>query len=370
MAQQHEIPVPLISHLLVDTARPMLRNSKIRHFLIGGAIGGLCLVMVLRKVGIEQSWRVLRHVNGNWVCVALLVSACNLLLRAWRWQSTFPERSRPTLARCVQVLAIGNMGNNVLPGRLGDLARCTLIRGNLSAGHTGEAVATLGVEKVADGCALFAILFVSITVLTPPQWIWQLSFLSGLMFAAVLIFILALRFWAEWVTARIAILLKLVGLGRLTNRVSELLASFARAIREIKSGKQLIPILAITAAIWMTEAGLIWAMAASVSIAVAGKAAIFVAALIGLGLVIPAAPAALGTYEAFGVAAFSTIGMSASSSLAVTLLLHAWVLVTTCCFGLLSLGWAGQRFGRLFRRSDKMRPTSTLDPQGETARTN
>jgi glycosyltransferase 2 family protein len=343
-----------------------MNKTNIRGFLVGIAIGAVCLVLVFKKVGVAQPWRLLSHINGNWVCLALAISASNLLLRAWRWQGMFPPRSRPTLKGCVQVLAIGNLANNLLPGRLGDLARCTLIGRKFSASDTGEAVATLGMEKISDGCALVALLLVSITIFSPPRWVWQLGAVSGLTFTAALIFLLALRLWAEPVKAKVLWVVCLLRIPRLTNRVSELLSSFTSALREIKSSEQLIVIFLITIVIWMTEAALIWAMAASVNVSVAGSSAMFVAAVIGLGFVIPAAPAALGTYEAFGVAAFQSVGVSPSEGLAITLLLHGWVFLTTSSFGLLSLAFAGRRFSGFFSRAQTT-ISSQLEPEAKPA---
>src|SRR6202790_4616066 len=118
----------------------------------------------------------------------------------------------------------------------------------------------------------------------------------------------------------------------------------------------------------MTEAALIWAMAGSVNVSVAGNSAMFVAAVIGLGFVIPAAPAALGTYEAFGVAAFQSVGVSPSEGLAITLLLHGWVFLTSSSFGLLSLAFAGRRFSIFFRSAQTTISASQLEPQVKAAR--
>ena len=48
---------------------------------------------------------------------------------------------------------------------------------------------------------------------------------------------------------------------------------------------------------------------------------------------IPAAPGGLGTYELFGTEAFKLAGIAASSALALTLVIHAWVFVANIAAG-------------------------------------
>jgi uncharacterized protein (TIRG00374 family) len=329
-----------------------MTKGHLRGWLVGAAIGVVCLGVTLSKVNIGESWKTLGHVKRNWVFVLAAISVANLALRGWRWQRIIPSRSRPDLWRCVRVLAIGTMGNNLLPARAGDLARCTLIGRKLSAKESSEALATLGVEKIMDGLGLVSIVLYSLWILAPPRWLWQLGAVGGLIFGSALLLLLALRFWVNDVAATIAALGTHLKLPGLASNVIGLLRSFASALREINTGWQVTSLVAMTAAIWFTEAVLVWIVASSVNVPVTATIAVVVSAVIGLGFMIPAAPAGLGTYEAFGVAAFKLVGIAASKGLAVTLLIHGWVFLSNSALGFLSLATVGWSFSQLRRRED------------------
>ena len=64
------------------------------------------------------------------------------------------------------------------------------------------------------------------------------------------------------------------------------------------------------------------------------KSAVVVSAVLGLGLMIPAAPGGLGTYELSGVAALQLVNVDSGPALALTLAIHAWVFVTNTALGL------------------------------------
>ena len=325
----------------------MNHKTHLGTFLLGLVVSAVCVALVLTHVDLGQVWRTSTGLKGKWILAALVVSVACLLLRGWRWREIFPPTSRPGFWRFVKIMAIGTMANNVLPGRVGDLARCTLIGSELSISGASEGLASLGVEKVLDGLALIAVLVFSAVFLTPPRWIWELTLVAGVVFAAALALLIAIRFRYEWVASamvRLAAVCHAPGLGA---RLAQLVRSFGGALRSINSAGQLFAILSLTAVIWVLESVMVWVMATSLSISIGISASFVVMAVLGLGFMIPAAPAGLGTYEAFGVAAFTAVGVAASGGLAVTLLLHTWTFVANNAFGLICLPITGVRFSTL-----------------------
>src|SRR5262249_62373126 len=85
----------------------------------------------------------------------------------------------------------------------------------------------------------------------------------------------------------------------------------------------------------------IWGLALAFGIKFPVVSAVVVSAVLGLGLMVPAAPGGLGTYELAGVAGLQLIGVDASSAAALTLVIHAWVFVTNVGGGLFLLACGG-----------------------------
>jgi uncharacterized membrane protein YbhN (UPF0104 family) len=112
----------------------------------------------------------------------------------------------------------------------------------------------------------------------------------------------------------------------------------------------MLTLLLITAAIWTTEAGSIWGLAGALGLAVSLKSAVVASAILGLGLMIPAAPGGLGTYELFGTEAFKLAGIAASSALALTVVIHAWVFVANIAVGICLLAIKGITLSQLRNR--------------------
>jgi len=320
--------------------------------VVGVLIGLGCLAILLRQVDLKQSWHALGRLNGPFLLIPLAVFFVNLPLRAWRWQLIFPSSSRPGIGACLTVLGIGNMANFLLPGRAGDLARCVLVGRAGSLTESSRTLATLAVEKVLDGLALVGMVLFAVWALHPPHWVLDLLRVSILIFGGALVLLVALRYRTRALIDSVRRAFRIVHLSSLEEKFDGLLTSFADGLSAVSSSGQMLTLLLMTAAIWSTEAGTIRGLARALGLAVSIKSAVVASAVLGLGLMIPAAPGGLGTYELFGTEAFKLAGIAASSALALTVVIHAWVFVANIVAGMCLLAVKGISLAQLKRRLD------------------
>ena len=319
----------------------MARRFRVQSAAVGLLVGLACIAILLRQVDLKQSWNALGRLNGPFILVPLAVFFLNLPLRAWRWQLIFPSSARPGFAACLTVLGIGNMANFLLPGRAGDLARCVLVGRAGSLSESSRTLATLAVEKVLDGLALVGMVLFSIWTLHPPHWVSELLRLATLIFGGALVLLLVLRYQTRALVEVVRRATRWAHLASFEQKFDGLLTSFAEGLAVVGSGGQMLILLAVTAAIWVTEAALIWGLAGALGLGVTLQSAAGASAILGLAFMIPAAPGGLGTYELFGTEAFKLTGIAPSSALALTVVIHAWVFVTNVVLGLCLLASKG-----------------------------
>ena len=325
----------------------MGRKFRVQSSIVGILIGLGCLALLLREVDLKQSWQALGHLSGPFILIPLAVFCLNLPLRAWRWQLIFPVASRPRFASCVIALGIGNMANFLLPGRAGDLARCTLGGPTGSLLESSRTLATLAVEKVLDGLALLGMVLFSVWALHPPAWLQALLSTAALIFAGVLVLLVVLRYRTRSFIDSVRRIFRWIHLSSLEERFDVLLTSFSDGLSAISSAQQLLVLMFLTVPIWITEAALIWGLAGALGMTVSLKSAVVASAVLGLGFMIPAAPGGLGTYELFGTEAFKIAGLTASSALALTVVIHAWVFVANVAVGVCLLAIKGISLAQL-----------------------
>ena len=242
------------------------------------------------------------------------------------------------------------MANFLLPGRAGDLARCILVGRAGSLNESSRTLATLAVEKVLDGLALVGMVLFAIWALHPLHWVLDLLRLAILIFGGGLVLLVALRYQSRLLIDIVRSSFRAVHLSTLEERFDGLLTSFADGLSAVGSAGQMLTLLLLTAAIWTTEAGSIWGLARALGLGVSLKSAVVASAILGLGLMIPAAPGGLGTYELFGTEAFKLAGLAASSALALTVVIHAWVFVANIVAGSCLLAVKGITLAQLRNR--------------------
>ena len=338
----------------------MARRAYLQTAIIGILVGIGCIALVLRQVDLKRSWSSLAHLNGPYLIVPFVVFLLNLPLRALRWQLIFPSASRPRLWNSLLAIGIGNMANFLLPARAGDIARCVLLGDETVFTESSRALATLVVEKVLDGFALVAIVFFAVWSIHPPVWVLRLVEVAACIFGAAMVSLMLLRYRTERLVTGVERLLELLHLHRLAEKAGILFESFTEGLGAITSGQQMPLLFLLTAGIWLSEALLIWGLAHTLDLDVSVKSAVVASAILGLSLMIPAAPGGLGTYELFGTEAFKLGGLTASAALALTAATHAWVYIANIGTGACLLSLKGINLAYL--RKQVGRVSSTAQP--------
>jgi len=233
------------------------------------------------------------------------------------------------------------MANFLLPGRAGDLARCALAGPTGTLLESSRTLATLAVEKVMDGLALAGIVLFGIWTMHPPVWVFAMVRAATLVFGGALVLLVFLRYRARTFVDIVRGTFRRVHLSSLEQRFDGLLTSFADGLAAVASAERVLILLLLTGIIWLTEAALILGLGRTLGVGVSLKSAVVASAILGLGFMIPAAPGGLGTYELFGTEAFKIAGVSASSALTLTVVIHAWVFLANVLVGMALLGVKG-----------------------------
>jgi len=327
----------------------MVNHFWPRSLLLGLIIGLSLLALLFSQLNLRQAWQTLTRLDGRQLLLPLLVTVGGISLRPWRWQAIFPPDVRPGFFACFSVMWVGNMTNNFLPGRGGDLLRCFMVTRQTSLTRASLVLATLVLEKVLDGLVLLAIVLFSFLFFTPPQWLTHLEVVSCVVFAGALSTLFLLRYRPAYFSALMRSFLKRVRLELLGEKVVPLLIKFGEGLSILSSFKQTVKGFGLTILVWICEAGLIWGLASALQIPLSLPAAALVSVVLGLGLMIPAAPGSIGTYEFFSVASLRLFGIGLEGALALTLIMHAWSFIATTFFGLIGLGMSGMSFSQLFK---------------------
>ena len=243
-----------------------------------------------------------------------------MFLRAVRWRVLFSARSRPPLLPISEALLVGYFLNNVLPVRAGEAARVLALHRRAGTSRA-EATATVLVERVYDVACLLLLLFASVAWLPEVSWLRAAAFLAVALAIGLVATIVLLAVFGEGVllfVARPFTRLHFVPQG-LPERLARNLTQGLVAFRRTRSA---VAALVWTTASWLLIALSTWLLMLGFDLDLSPAAGLLVAIAIGLSMILPSSPGALGVFEGATVVALGAYGVPDATALSFALVLH------------------------------------------------
>jgi uncharacterized protein (TIRG00374 family) len=313
------------------------------------------LVLALRGVNFTVLWAELRHANYLWLVPAIVITVGLLFLKGWRWQLLFlPEYHLP-YAPVFSALCAGYLVSNVLPARLGEVARVVLLDSEEPVSVT-RTISTIIIERVLDLMTLLMMLVVLLPFLTVqlPSDILRAAQagLAVVLAGAVLVVLLSARKpmllgWAHAVLGRVRFLDR----PGLYTALEHLIDGFA-ALRS-RMGLLLIGISLLG---WVLVVLMAWCSALAVGLTVPVTAVTLCVVVVTLGMLVPSTPGYLGVFEYLVTATLLPFGVAKEAAFGFALVWHLVNYMTLCAAGVLALWIHGTSFGRVMTAMRRREP--------------
>jgi uncharacterized membrane protein YbhN (UPF0104 family) len=263
--------------------------------------------------------------------IGMYLAAC--AARAERWLALLHHNGvRPSRADAYGLVAVGYLGNNVLPARAGDAMRVVFLvpRARTDA---RTVIGTIVAERVLD-VALLVGLFVVLTY----------GVLGGIGVPSAGRFAFAALLVAVLIALLAGAALVLNRRGRL-RRVVDFLAPMGAATLRMR-GRHGAELLAWSLLLWGLEWAAWWLTAEAVGLHLAVLDIGYLMGLATVFVLVPSGPGYVGTFDAALIFGLHALERSGTASLSYLLLLRFVIAVPITLLGLVALG---SRFGGIAR---------------------
>ena len=283
-------------------------------------------------------WSALGESDLWWLIPATLAMAASLVARAVRWRVLFSPATRPPLSDVTRAMLLGYFFNSILPVRAGEAARIVSLK-RRAATSQSETLGTILLDRAYDLAAVVVLFFAASPWLPDTHWGGR----GAAMLAAGLAVVLVSTGIVLAVFGDRAFSVIFVQLSRLPwlsrERMEVGAANFARGLAGLRDAR-----LAFSASLWTLLSwpltGLsCWFVLVGFHLGLSPLAGLLVALAIGLAMVLPAPPGALGVVEAAAVLALRGYGVDPSEAFSSALALHAVNLVPFLVIGPLLLSF-------------------------------
>ena len=311
------------------------RRARAAATWIGLAVTLVLGYFAVRDVQAGEVWDAIRESNPWWLVPAFGAFTVAIFLRAYRWQLLFVPALRPPLRVVWKAVLVGYFFNSVLPARAGEVARVVYLNRRAAASHA-QSAATVVLERSYDVLILLLLFFVA------PPWLPEVSWLRA---AATLGLVVAAALFVAGAAALIwrgrpvrGLMRPLVRRGTVSQeRVDDWVELLGHGLAGLTRPATAAGVALWTIASWIALSLSNWLLMLGFDLGLSPAAGLLVSVAVGVAMILPASPAALGAFEAATVVALDAYGVPRSEALSYALVLHALNLVPFLVAGPIAL---------------------------------
>ncbi len=304
------------------TRTPLRSRAVLVGLFVGVPLSILFLWLAVRNADLGEVRSVLAESDPGLVALAVVALAGVYAGQAVRWRAIARTPAVST-ARFGEMVVSGVAVNNVLPGRVGDLLRARWLQVAARI-PGGRALATVFVDRAFDVLALVVFLAVSLPFVASEQWLYRIA-IGGL----ALLVLLGLVLMAARIYARRRSRERRHHRSLLRRVARDTVEGLADPIGPMRAAR----LSGISLATWGMWALAAWLVGRAVGVELTPLEAVFVTAVLNLGVAIPSSPGFIGTYQWLGVSALALFDVPTEEALAFSILMQAVWYVPTLLVG-------------------------------------
>ncbi len=293
-----------------------------------------------------------------WLPLAVLSYLLGHVVRGVRLRRLVRREATLSLAGATSVVVVGYAVNNVLPARLGELARAWMLREKSGFPFVQSLTVTF-LERLLDGLVLLGLLAFTLLALPAQGWVPATLEIAGgvlgVAAAAVLLAVLApgtLIAQASRVTTRLA--------PALHDRTVRAVSAMVNGVAALRRPLDALVIVALGLIVWLLEAGMYFFLLPAFGIAASPWTALLAVSATNLGILLPSTPGFIGPFHYFCMMALVSTGVPTDTALAYAVVAHIAFYVPITAWGVGVLFAHGLSMGRTVLLSREARPTEEL----------
>ena len=306
------------------------------NIVIGIVISIVCLYFAFRGIDIKGSIEVVKNINITYFIISLILSVVIIALRALRWECFIPLK-KPIKKRTVVMAAyIGYMANNILPAKLGEVARAYIlgIKENVSK---SALIASVVTERLFDVITGGVILTISVAFI--PNLPKTVTYAAVALFIVSIVGFLVLMFLVWQKEFAHKVFHKVFGIKKkkIGSKLIEFSCNFIDGIGFKNDAKHIFLIFFYTILYLIGQILTISFLLEAFNIKASPIIALFMFAIGGFGFAVPSAPSGIGPFEWAIIFGFSLIGVERTIAAPYALVYHIMGIVPITIVGFIFL---------------------------------
>ena len=294
-------------------------------------VSSVCLYLAVRGMDFERTVQELKKSSPAPIVAAVFFLFISYWVRAYRWQYLLSPIKKIPVGPLFRSTLIGFMGNYLLPFRAGEVMRAVSI-GQTQNISKAAALGSIVLERAFDGIVISLTPLLVLAAVDLPSWVVHVNvaflalYLAGLAALAVA----TQRGWTEgWILRTTELLPRSLG-----RRIRPVSTEFLQGMKSINRTGALLPVALLSFVCWLVHGLYFFLIFTALEIELSLWAALIVQTIVGIGVILPAAPGYVGNFEYFAVLALALFGIAQEVAFAYALLAHICQFVPVTAVGL------------------------------------
>ncbi|MFH0948734.1 MAG: lysylphosphatidylglycerol synthase transmembrane domain-containing protein [Elusimicrobiota bacterium] len=277
-----------------------------KRIILGIIISIFFLYLVLRNIDFKSIIDVISNGNYLWILPTIITCTLGFIFRSVRWRYLLLPVKKFHWRQLFSSLVMGFAANYIFPLRFGEVVRAYIV-GKKHQISKSASFATIVLERIMDGLGILILLCLSVPFLPVfPPWIKHTILIAIVLFLVVFVVLTVLILKKHFVDHLKKIpFIKYELKERIVNKIKKFIVGF----EIIKDIKNFSVVLLFSICVWVFETLNLFFLVRIVDIHIPFSGLIFILFICVLGIIIPAAPGSIGTFEAafvVGIMFFST----------------------------------------------------------------
>jgi len=344
------------------TTGPRKRFTDWRTFVgVGLAIG--LLVFSLRGISLDEVMGEIARANPILFLASIVLAVGPMLVRAWRWKALLePVCPGTSFYSRFSTTMIGFMANNVLPARVGEVARAYALS-RVEPITTIASVGSLVVERLLDGVVVIAFLFIAMALPNFPGIGASMGLGTGMntilaILGIITLIVLTMVIFPKTIVRLVDSITGLLLPARFRRPIVEALETLLGGLSALRHPKLLARAGLWSIGVWLVNTYAFWLGFKAFGIELPFSAALFLQSLIALAVALPSAPGFFGLWEAAARLGLHEIwGVELSKALGFAIGFHIGSFLTVTIPGIYFTWRIGLSWGEMGKRTEGIEVT-------------
>jgi uncharacterized protein (TIRG00374 family) len=314
------------------------------RWLLQAVITAAFLALGIWLIDIPEAVSAFGGVDLRWVPFALATFTLGRYVDSWRWRFLLRGILDAPQRVLFAAFLVGNMVNNILPFRAGDLAKIQVLGQRYDVPRPGIAASVFVAEAGLDGAVLVSLLLLSLFLLGPAVLPAPTALVVLAIVAAILAFVAAIT-----ISRNVERIARAAGrLPKVGSQAAELIEDMGGGLYALRGAKRTAGAVLLSLPVWLLESTMFGLFGRAFGLELPPAA--YVLAMVAANLVtaLPITLGNLGTFEAVVGAAIGLAGASSGEAVSFAFTVHIATAVWIWVNGLVALWFLGVRPRELF----------------------